>query len=216
MPTAQYCTADDVVTLFPSSAPTSEQQQLLAITLASSYVENYTQRTLAPATYTHEESPLIINRSNQIVGKVRQWPITSVTAASVLLLGSPNTPSRELPLDVTYIDFQSPPERLFYYSGSLPSSPTPGYVAQNFGGVRKGMRGRIYVTYTAGFTPVPDDIRTACILLAQHYLTLNANAVGALSISVSAPSSSNSISFGRRSVLLDEAEQLLNAYVRRE
>ena len=48
-------------------------QQLLAVKLGSSYVENYTQRLLLSNSYTHEQVPLIVNRDQEVVAKVQDW-----------------------------------------------------------------------------------------------------------------------------------------------
>ena len=209
-----YCNPADVINLFPMDAAQSAPTLRLAIQMASAYVENYTQRLLLSATYTHEQMPLIIDRQNQVVGRVRQWPITAVNAMSILPQGYKNNVNQEWVLDVGYVDFMTPPDRLIYYTGTyLP--PTFQGVTYN-GWIRKGTRGILFASYTAGFPTVPEDVKTAAILLTQYFLMRQANAMGAMSISVSAPSSSNSISFGRRSTFLDDADQLLNAYVRRE
>lgn len=211
-----YCATADLIAMFPAAARAPAPQLTLAVTMASAYVENHTQRVLSQATYTHEQSKLIVNRDNQIVGKVRQWPIVAVTAASYLPVGTPNLVANELALDPAYIDFMTPPERLFYYDGPVPSGAFPGNAGYRTGGARKSMRGVIFATYTAGFATIPQDVRTAAILLSQYFLSRNANALGAAAISVSAPTSTNSISFARRSTLLDDAEKILDAYVRRE
>jgi|GEM_PF-6906250 len=202
-----YCDALDVAGLFPvSNAAVSNTQVTRLVRMASAYVDNFTRRTFTLQSYT-ESAQMIVNKHGEIVGHARQWPIVSVSALSYQYRDSTNPP---IILDPTLVDVDRPPARFFYWTGQgLPGNGfgVPGYIN------RYGPPVTMTYTYTAGYNPIPDDIKLATSLIVQGLLMFDINPAGATSISVSAEGGSNSLSLGKRSIYFDMAEQILQPYV---
>lgn len=202
---SQYCDASDVGNLFPASnAAVANTQVTRLIHMASAWVENFTRRVFTQQAYT-EHGDLIVNKNNEIVGRVRQWPIVSVSALSFQYRDSTAAP---VILDPTLVDIARPPARFFYWTGQgVPGASGSGYIN------RYGPPADLTYTYTAGYSPIPDDVKLATALVVQGLLMFDINPAGATSISVSAEGGSNSLSLGKRSIYFDMAEQLLGQYV---
>lgn len=205
-----YASEDDVQSVFSCSSGALTPAALqTAIKYASALIESYTQRILGTITLT-ETMPLLVNRYNQVVGKVHEWPITGVSSVSVQLAGSTST----IPLDITQVVYDMPPDRLFWYSG--PIDMLPNLALGRFYFVR-GSAGWLSVTYTAGFSPIPADINYAAILIAQDILTADSNPIGATSLNFNAMGTSSSFSFAQgQSMNLGKAYAILERYKRRD
>jgi len=172
------------------------QSMNTALVFATGYVENQTRRILSSGTYT-ETNPLVVSRDLEVVLKVKNWPITAVSAITWHYTDVNASRTIQTVTDFTLVDFEQPPDRLVFYA------------APN---VQRYRSGRSSITYTGGFVTMPQDIILATCLVAQEVLMRQINPFGSSSISVSAGSASNSLSLGQKSLNLTMADQLLMPY----
>lgn len=135
----------------PSSDHTYDNLIIRKINAATIAIEKYTGRHFASTTYTDEEYDT--THTNQII--LKQRPVTNLAS-----LGSRDTSLNEGQFDTT--------EANLYFLDA-----NSGVLDLNFTTV--GSWNRYRVTYTAGYTTIPDDIAEACASLAAYYFN-NANA----------------------------------------
>lgn len=193
----QYAQSTDMVSIFGAfDARVDPQSMNTALVFATGYVENQTRRILSSGTYT-ETNPLVVSRDLEVVLKVKNWPITAVSAITWHYTDVHASRVVHTVTDFTLVDFEQPPARLVFYAA--PS-------------VTRYRSGRSSITYTGGFVTMPQDIILATCLVAQEVLMRQINPFGSTSISVSAGPSSNSLSLGMRSLNLTLADQILMPY----
>ena len=193
----QYAQSTDMTSLFGAfDARIDPQSMNTALVFATGYVENQTRRILSSGTYT-ESNPLVISRDLEMILKVKNWPITAVSALSWHYTDARANRTIQTVYDLAPIDYETPPARLIFYA------------APNITRLRSG---RTQLTYTGGFITMPQDIILATCLVAQEVLLRQINPFGAFSISVSAGPASNSLSLGQKSMNLIMADQLLAPY----
>lgn len=198
-----YCQPATVRAAFPSSTQNVDDGQLMmAVSLASSDVENYCRRVLSLNTYTETQS-LVVDNQRRIVVPLDQYPIVSVLSLSLTLVGS----SVPLTLSPALADTATPPERFLYYP--LHTVPIPPWWSIN-----QQSAGLVLTTYSAGFSPIPSAVVTATVLLTLSYLGRDANPLGAtiIAVGIGDPTRFEVDDTDRNA---RKAYQLLDVYVRR-
>lgn len=138
--------ADVKETMGIASSDTSWDNFLVRkINQATRAIEAYCGRRFALTTYTNEEYDA--TNTNQII--LRQRPIVTLTTLDV----------RDSGLNIT--DFESIESDLYFYDANA------GVLELNF--TARGSWNRFRVTYSAGYSTIPEDLAEACATLASYY-----------------------------------------------
>lgn len=135
----------------PSSDITKDNLIIRKINAATLAIEKYCGRHFALSTYTNEEYNS--TQTDQLI--LRQRPITALSSFNI----------RDSGLNISSFELIDP--KLYFYDADS------GVVDMLFNAY--GRWNRYQVTYSAGYTTIPEDLAEACASLASYYVT---NAAG--------------------------------------
>lgn len=121
------------------------------INQATRAIESYCGRRFASTVYTNEEYNA--SQTNQLI--LRQRPVTALTSLGIRDSG------------LNYPGFETIDTALYFYDANS------GVLDLMF--MARGSWNRYNVSYTAGYTTIPEDLAEACATLAAYYVT---NAAG--------------------------------------
>lgn len=178
-----------------------------AIWVASGWIENYTQRVLALATHTLENSPLLIDKDGFLIVKVYEWPVQSFTSIRVVMANGKTFDT----MDPTQMQPEKG-ERLWTYTGPA------GQYCPGFPYNLRSQRGWVQATYVAGHNPMKRGVVEACHLRTLSTVNRRDNYLGASAVQIDHTRIEQRLrgDDGFDDMFVAAAKENLNSYVRRD
>lgn len=150
-------TYDLVTSDFPSDETIQKH-----INKASKLIDNYLGGSLDYKTYTETRRCVIDKKTGGLHIQLKKRPIISLTSLTVT-----TTPSSTLTLDVDNVRINSTAGYIeyFYDYGTSPSA-----LNVCFSGRNRSVVPQATVTYTAGYTSIPEDVEQAATMITEQVL----------------------------------------------